>query len=134
MRRNNSPEETAASAGVEELPRLRKPRPPRLGDGTPVQPTPTTADVRANNGQAPPPDEAINQDDVDREERDPERRILDAPALAHHPEPVVEWIVEDIVPIEHATIVSGNGGTGKTTLIAQLMAAMRSAANGSACR
>jgi hypothetical protein len=68
---------------------------------------------------------ALEEDEVDREERDLLSRIVDGPALALDPEPVVEWVVEDIIPIEHPTIVSGNGGTGKTTLIAQLMAAMQ---------
>jgi hypothetical protein len=67
----------------------------------------------------------IKEDAIDKEERDLMSRIVDGPTLALDPEPVVEWVVEDHIPIEHATIVSGNGGTGKTTLIAQLMAAMQ---------
>jgi RecA-family ATPase len=74
---------------------------------------------------AEPPQEPSDEDDIDKEERDLTSRIANGPALARDPEPAVEWIVEDLIPIEHATIVSGNGGTGKTTIIAQLMVAMQ---------
>jgi RecA-family ATPase len=80
-------------------------------------------------GRTPPPhepmDEPMGEDVVDKEERDLEQRIVNGLLLATEPDPLVEWIVEDIIPIEHPTIVSGNGGTGKTTLIAQLMVAMQ---------
>ena len=55
-------------------------------------------------------------DDVDREERDLERRIVDAPTLARDPEPQRKWIVEDVVPDENLTLLTGDGGDGETTL------------------
>jgi hypothetical protein len=96
-----------------------EPSPPP-DDGVPFWTPPPTGDEQ-EDGPPQPPDE----DDVDREERDLMSRIVDGPALALEPEPTVEWIVEDLIPIEHLTIVSGNGGTGKTTLIAMLMIAMQ---------
>jgi RecA-family ATPase len=67
----------------------------------------------------------VYSDEIDCEERDLMSRMVNGPALAVEPEPLVEWIVEDIIALEHLTIVSGNGGTGKTTLIAMLMIAMQ---------
>jgi RecA-family ATPase len=93
---------------------------------------------------APPPDEprapppngeddygfearttAQDEDDIDREERDLERRIVEAPALAYDPEPQRKWIVEDVIPDETLTLLSGEGGIGKTTLALQLAVALR---------
>jgi RecA-family ATPase len=72
-------------------------------------------------GPSPQPDE----DDVDREERDLERRIVEAPALAYDPEPERNWIAEDVIPDETLTLLTGKGGIGKTTLALQLAVAMR---------
>jgi RecA-family ATPase len=63
--------------------------------------------------------------DIDQEERDLEHRIVEAPALAYDPEPQRKWIVEDVVPDETMTLVTGEGGIGKTTLALQLAVAMR---------
>jgi len=70
-------------------------------------------------------DPGRDRDDVDREEADLDRRIVDAPQLAHDPEPQRKWIVEDVIPDETLTLVTGDGGIGKTTLILQLGVAMR---------
>jgi RecA-family ATPase len=72
-----------------------------------------------------PRDDPIDGDDIDREERDLWRRIVEAPALAYDPEPQRQWIVEGIIPDETLTLLTGNGGTGKTTLALQLVVAMR---------
>jgi RecA-family ATPase len=80
--------------------------------------------------QTEPPDQGaapIGEDaesDIDREERDLEARIVAAPALAYDPEPQHNWIVEDVVPDENLTLLTGEGGIGKTTLAEQLAAAM----------
>jgi RecA-family ATPase len=63
--------------------------------------------------------------DIDREESDLERRIVEAPILARDPEPQRNWIVEDVIPDETLTLLSGEGGIGKTTLAEQLATAMR---------
>jgi RecA-family ATPase len=73
----------------------------------------------------PSPNEAIDETDVDREERDLVQRLVDGPTLARDPEPELKNIVADTIPDENLTLVSGNGGTGKTTLIAMLAAAMQ---------
>jgi RecA-family ATPase len=65
------------------------------------------------------------EDDTDREERDLEHRIVEAPILARDPEPERKWIVEDVIPDETLTFESGEGGIGKTTLALQLAVAMR---------
>jgi RecA-family ATPase len=76
--------------------------------------------------EAPTPrDEPIDSDDIDREERDLLRRIVEAPTLAYDPEPLRQWIVEGIIPDETLTLLTGDGGTGKTTLALQLVVAMR---------
>jgi RecA-family ATPase len=68
---------------------------------------------------------AQDEDDTDREERDLEHRIVEAPILARDPEPERKWIVEDVIPDETLTLKSGEGGIGKTTLALQLAVAMR---------
>ena len=65
------------------------------------------------------------EDDIDREERDLDRRIVQAPALAYDPEPQRQWIVQDVIPDETLTLLTGEGGIGKTTLALQLAVAMR---------
>jgi RecA-family ATPase len=66
-----------------------------------------------------------NEDEVDREERDLNQRIVEAPALAHEPEPRREFIVQDVVPDENLTLLTGEGGVGKTTVALHLGVAMR---------
>jgi RecA-family ATPase len=108
-----SPEEELSRLGMRVLP-----------------PPPINADERA-----PPPnskdDYCFNtpsrgdEDDTDREERDLEQRIVEAPTLIYDPEPQRQWIAEDTVPDETLTLMTGDGGIGKTTLALQLAAAMR---------
>jgi RecA-family ATPase len=85
-----------------------------------VPPFPTSEDDYGFD--APPRDD---EDDIDREERDLDRRIVEAPALAYDPEPQRRWIVEDVIPDETLTLLSGEGGIGKTTLALQLAVAVR---------
>jgi RecA-family ATPase len=66
-----------------------------------------------------------DEDDIDREERDLGQRIVEAPTLIYDPEPQRQWIAEDTVPDETLTLLSGDGGIGKTTLALQLAVAMR---------
>jgi RecA-family ATPase len=66
-----------------------------------------------------------DEDDTDREERDLSQRIVEAPAMAYDPEPQRQWIVEAVIPDETLTLLSGEGGIGKTTLALQLAVAMR---------
>jgi RecA-family ATPase len=73
---------------------------------------------------APPIGEPEEEED-DREERDLLRRIVEAPALAYDPEPERKWIVEDVIPDETLTLMTGDGGTGKTTIALQLGVSMR---------
>jgi RecA-family ATPase len=68
---------------------------------------------------------AQGEDDIDREERDLLRRIVDAPTLVHDPEPQRLWIAEDVIPDETLTLLTGEGGIGKTTLAEQLAVAMQ---------
>ena len=85
-----------------------------------VPPFPTSED---DYGFDLPPRE--DEGDIDREERDLLRRIVEAPALAYDPEPQRKWIIEDVIPDETLTLVTGEGGIGKTTLALQLAVAMR---------
>ena len=64
-------------------------------------------------------------DGVDREEIDLERRIVEAPSLALDSEPQRGWIVEEVIPDENLTLMTGEGGVGKSTLAEQLAVAMR---------
>ena len=50
---------------------------------------------------------------------------MEVPALAYDPEPFRGWIVQDVIPDENLTHVSGEGGIGKSTLLLQLAVAMR---------
>ena len=79
----------------------------------------------ARGGRNEPPEDVYDPDDVDREESDLERRIVEAPTLASDPEPQRGWIVEDIIPDENLTLMTGEGGVGKSTLAEQLAASMR---------
>ena len=54
-----------------------------------------------------------------------EQRIVEAPTLIYDPEPQRQWIAEDVIPDETLTLLSGEGGIGKTTLALQLAVAMR---------
>jgi hypothetical protein len=53
------------------------------------------------------------EDDTDREERDLQHRIIEAPALAYDPEPQRKWIVEDVIPDETLTLMTGEGGSAR---------------------
>ena len=97
-----SPEEQLAALGVSRLP--------------PAEPA-------RGNGADPPP--ISESDDIDREERDLNRRIVEAPTLARDPAPKREWIVPEMIPDENLALLTGNGGIGKTTLALQLGVAMR---------
>ena len=85
------------------------------------EPLPPNREGDCGNGQVTPQGE----DDIDREERDLLRRIVEAPELAHDPEPQRLWIGEDVIPDETLTLLTGEGGIGKTTLALQLAVAMR---------
>jgi RecA-family ATPase len=78
------------------------------------------------NGERPiPPFEGEDDGAIDQEERDLDGRIVEAPTLARDPEPERNWIVEDVIPDETLTLLTGEGGIGKTTLAEQLAVAMR---------
>jgi RecA-family ATPase len=66
-----------------------------------------------------------DETDIDREERDLAQRIVAAPALARQPVPQRTWIVEDTIPGENFTLIGGNGGIGKTTLVLMLAVDMQ---------
>jgi RecA-family ATPase len=87
---------------------------------SPVPPLPDPDDPGLSPHPLPDDD-----DDVDREERDLLRRIVDAPVLAYDPEPERKWIVEGVVPDENVTLVTGEGGIGKTKVALQLGVDMR---------
>jgi RecA-family ATPase len=72
-----------------------------------------------------PPNGDDEDDKIDREESDIFQRVIEAPALIYDPEPVRKWIVPDVIPDETLTLVTGEGGIGKTTLLLQLAVAMR---------
>jgi RecA-family ATPase len=90
---------------------------------------PYTTETFRPSTEASPPDEPppppIADDDIDQEERDLERRIVEATVLLHDPEPHRTWIVEDVIPDENLTLLTGDGGTGKTTVALQLAVNMR---------
>ena len=105
-----SPEDRLARLEVRVLPPAPRERaPPPNGRGS-------AGDAEAT---------AQGEDDIDREERDLLRRIVEAPSLVYDPEPQRLWIVEDVIPDETLTLLSGEGGIGKTTLALQLAVAMR---------
>jgi AAA domain len=74
-------------------------------------------------GDQTPPGQ--DESDIDGEERDLNCRIVEAPALAYDPEPQRLWIVEDVIPDENLTLITGEGGIGKTTIAEQLAVAAR---------
>lgn len=102
-----------------------------------VEPAVATGGKKSPAGDEPPPpngegDYGFNgqvtpqgESDIDREERDLLRRIVEAPALVHDPEPQRLWIVENVIPDETLTLLTGEGGIGKTTLALQLAVAIR---------
>ncbi len=49
--------------------------------------------------------------------------ILDPIALQDKPVPERRWLVTDLIPLHNVTLVSGDGGIGKSLLTLQLMAA-----------
>jgi RecA-family ATPase len=104
-----------------------EPEPPNFDETAPQddkEPPPSSA---ADYGIAEQQtaEQAINETDVDQEERDLERRIVEAPSLAYDPEPQRKWIVEEVIPDETLTLITGDGGIGKTTLMLMLAVAMR---------
>ena len=120
-REDESPEERLARLNVRQLPPASNDRPTRrhrpAGPAAQRAPPPTgEGDYRTT---------AIDEDDTDREERDLNRRIVEAPILARDPEPERKWIVEDVIPDETLTLMTGEGGIGKTTLALQLAVDMR---------
>lgn len=50
--------------------------------------------------------------------------IIVAASLANKPVPKQEWLVEDLIPGRNVTLLSGDGGTGKSLLSLQLAAAV----------
>jgi RecA-family ATPase len=66
-----------------------------------------------------------NDDGLERELRDISRRLISAANLARKPTPIREYIVEGIILANNLTLLSGNGGTGKTTIAMQLAVAMQ---------
>jgi RecA-family ATPase len=77
---------------------------------------------------APPNNGAGAQDDDEteaREMRDISQRLTSAAMLAHEPEPTLDWLVDEIITGDNLTLMSGEGGGGKTTLMLQLAVAMQ---------
>ena len=60
-----------------------------------------------------------------REMRDISQRLVSAAALAHEPAPTLDWLVDEIITGDNLTLMSGEGGGGKTTLMLQLAVAMQ---------
>jgi hypothetical protein len=50
--------------------------------------------------------------------------IIVAASLANKPVPKQEWLVDDLIPGRNVTLLSGDGGTGKSLLSLQLAAAV----------
>jgi RecA-family ATPase len=63
--------------------------------------------------------------DEARELRDIARRLVSAASLAHETEPTREWVVDEIISADNLTLLTGEGGGGKTTAMLQLAAAMQ---------
>ena len=114
--------------------RFRNEAKPNGGGVGPYTTIMTAEEARARAWPAPisrPPRAPQDEDDIDREESDLERRIVEAHILARDPEPQRKWIAEDVIPDETLTLLSGEGGIGKSTLAEQLAVAMRT--NGDWC-
>jgi RecA-family ATPase len=120
MKAYETPEESLQRAGIVEVPIARE-----TWSGESNNQAEKSPNGEGNYGGFDARTTAQNEDDIDRQERDLERRIVEAPVLASDPEPQRKWIVEDVIPDETLTLVTGEGGIGKTTLALQLAVAMR---------
>ena len=50
---------------------------------------------------------------------------MSAAHLSYDPEPQQDWLVEDMIPGDNLTLITGKGGGGKTTLTLHLAVAMQ---------
>jgi RecA-family ATPase len=86
-------------------------------------------------GLAPAPDDLSLNDHEQRVGRRPadetpavaQLPIISAAAFVDKPVPPRRWILQDIIPDRTVSIVAGDGGDGKTTLVLQLAAALAGA-------
>jgi RecA-family ATPase len=62
---------------------------------------------------------------IAKEAHDIAQRIIAAPAPANDPDLPRQWIVADLIPDANLTLLTGEGGVGKSTLATQLAAAMQ---------
>ena len=93
-----SPEEQLARLGVRQLPPL--------------------AVVARDKRNLPPISEKVEDEPA------AELPVISAAAFAGKPVPPRRWILQDMIPDRTVSIVAGDGGDGKTTLMLQLAAAM----------
>ena len=77
------------------------------------------------NMREEPSRNAETEASIAKEAQDIAQRIIAAPALANDPDLPRQWIVEDLIPDANLTLLTGEGGVGKSTLATQLAAAMQ---------